>query len=172
MPRRRSERAQRRIAERTRRNALALEAAIAGEEESSRPKLARARYVSVLEFLLGRGAITERQLAAGERLARDFRIAGDMPHVTMKYDVRLETPTKGSLAFRPDPGAAQVDGRRRFERAVQELGPYLSAVAIHACVLDQPLATWTRPRDGPALLRLALDVLGDHYRLEPEERAA
>jgi hypothetical protein len=129
--------------------------------------------VSVLELLFGRGGISERQLAAGERLATDFRIAGDTPHVTMKYAVRLEIPTKGSRAFRPDPSAAQVDHRRRFEAAILELGP-LADVAIHACVLDQPLAIWTRPRDGPALLRLALDALADHYRLDPEqeERAA
>jgi hypothetical protein len=93
MPRRRSERARRRIAERTARNALALEAAI--EAEEARPKLAKARHMGQLEYLEGRG-LTQRQRRAGERLAAHFRIAGDLPHVVMRYEVRLETPTRGS----------------------------------------------------------------------------
>jgi len=167
MPKRRSERARRRIAARTVANALALEAAV--EVEEARPKLKKARYQTMLERLSIRGSLTARQRAAGDRIAADYRCAGDLPHVTMRYEARLEAPTKGSRAFRPEPVQHQIDARRRFERAVQALGPWMSPVIVHVAVLDQALTDWTRPGmkngDGAALLRLALDVLADHYGL-------
>jgi hypothetical protein len=176
MPKRRSERAKRRIAQRTIRNALALEAAIDREEE--RPKLLRkARHVTQLYLSHIRGGIDARQLAAGERLAGDFARAGDMPFITARYEVLLETPTKGAVAFRPEPTQAQIDARRRFERAVLALGPWLTPVLMHTAVLDQPLATWECPAmtngaDRRGVLRLALNVLADHYGLEPEYHTA
>jgi Domain of unknown function (DUF6456) len=109
---------------------LALEEIAEFEEERPR-KLTRARHVTQLALLESRGAISERQRAAGERLASDFRRAGDMPNVVMRYEVRLEQPTKGAFAFRSEPGSAQLDGRRRFERAVQAVGIWLSPIVMH-----------------------------------------
>jgi hypothetical protein len=172
MARRRSERAQRRIAQRTLRNALALEAAVVSEEE--RPKrLRQARHITQLHLSFVRGGIDSRQLAAGERLATDYARAGDLPFIVSRYEIRLEKPTKGAVAFRPEPTAAQVDARRRFEQAVLKLGPWLTPVVLHVAVLDQPLATWphagmTNGADRRGVLRLALTTLADHYGLEPE----
>jgi hypothetical protein len=171
MARRRWERAQRRILQRTVKNALALEAI--AEEQEERPKFKRARHAEQLALLLHRGAIDARQREAGDRLARDFRIAGDVPHVVMRYEPSLGTPTKGSIAFRAEPGPAALDARRRFEKAVQAVGQWLSPIVIHVAVLDLPLAAWARPGmkngDGAALLRLGLDLLADHYHLPEYE---
>jgi hypothetical protein len=176
MAKRRSERAQRRIAQRTLRNALALEAAIAEEEE--RPKrLRQARHITQLRLSHLRGGLDARQLAAGERLASDYARAGDLPLLISRYQVRLEGVTKGSIAFRPEPTQAQIDARRRFERAIVNVGPWLSPVLMHTAVLDQPLLAWEHPgmtngSDRRGVLRLALTTLADHYGLEPERQAA
>jgi hypothetical protein len=167
MPRRRSERAQRRIAERTRRNALALEAAVAIEEERPlRPKWAR--HKTQLEFLEGRGSITTRQHAAGDRLYLDFSRAGDLPQVVARYEQNTGRPDRGQIAFR-DWTPGQVQARERFEQAMQAVGLLLLPIVMHVCICDLPLGDWRRAGmrngDGAALLRLALDGLADHYRL-------
>jgi hypothetical protein len=167
MARKNRTRAMRRVAQRTVRNALALEEAV--EAEETRPKLASARHKTQLEFLAGRTTISDRQHQAGERLALDFRIAGDMPKVVAPYEPRMASPSKRAFVFNGHDGPIQIDARHRFEKAMQAVGLRLSPLLMHVAVLDQPLADWHRPGvrngDGAALLRLGLDVLADHYRL-------
>jgi hypothetical protein len=171
MPRRRSERAQRRIAERTRRNALALEAiAVEAEERPQRPKWAR--HKTQIEVMESRGVLSARQCAAAWRVYRDFAAAGDMPHLVGRYMPRMDQPARGQLAFQTwEP--RQIEARRRFEAAMVFLGP-LSGIVLHVAVLDLPTVDWHRPRDAVPILRLALDGLGDFYKFDPEiaERAA
>jgi Domain of unknown function (DUF6456) len=162
MPRRRSERAQRRIAERTRRNVLALEAiAVEAEERPLRPKWAR--HKTQIEVMEGRGVLSPRQCAAAWRVYRDFAAAGDLPHLVAKYAPRTDQPARGQMAFRSwEP--SQIEARRRFEQAMLFLGP-LSGIVLHVAVLDLPTVDWHRPRDAVPILRLALDALADHYKL-------
>jgi Domain of unknown function (DUF6456) len=175
VPRRRSERAKRRVAERIRANALALEAAVTVKEERV-IKLTRARHVEQLAFLEGRGCLNERQRAAGERLRRDFSMAGDLPRVVASYEPRMARPPRQFLFNGDDSDPIRLDARRKFEKAIRPLGPRLVPIVMHTAVLDLPISEWASPGvrngDGAALLRLALDILGDHYRLaecEPVE---
>jgi hypothetical protein len=174
MPRRRSERAQRRIRERTRANALRLETAeiVKGERTI---RLTRARHKTQLEFLENRGSLSPRQVAAGLRLYLDFAQAGALPHVVARYEQSMGRPDRGQVAFR-DWTPVQVAARERFTQALQALGLLLSPVVMHTAVLDQPLGDWHRTGlkngDGAALLGLALDGLADHYHLPEEQQAA
>jgi hypothetical protein len=68
---RRSERARRRIAERTKRNAEAVEAAVEIAEDPA-PKRRYWRVKSQLELLAARRNITMAHRRAGERLERDY----------------------------------------------------------------------------------------------------
>jgi Domain of unknown function (DUF6456) len=167
---RRRTRAARRIAERTAANARRRDEAIA-EQEPPRP--ARARHKTQLEFLENRGSISTGQRRAGERLARDFQIAGGMPRVIAPYQASAGRPQRRAFVFNGEDGPRQIDARRRFESAIQAAGLQLNPLLMHVAVLDLPLADWSRPGmhngDGAALLRLALDVLADHYRRPPAD---
>ena len=68
-------RAKRRIAERTRRNALALEAV--ADVAAEPPKRTYARTRTRLEELQARGVISLGQRRAGDRLALDYKISGE-----------------------------------------------------------------------------------------------
>jgi hypothetical protein len=76
--------------------------------------------------------------------------------------------TPPDIIFNGQDGPRQIDPRRRFEIALQAAGTQLSTLLMHVAVLDQPLSDWSRPGmhngDGAALLRLSLDILGEHYR--------
>jgi Domain of unknown function (DUF6456) len=158
MARRRTARGKRRVAERTRANALRLEAAIAAEEERPR-KLKSARHVEQLAFLEGRGAITERQRSAGERLRRDFMAAGGQPRLIMSYEPRMARPPRQHFYNGDDYDPVTIDARRRFEKAIRPLGPRLVPVVMHTAVLDLPISEWASPggaerrRRGPAPTR-------------------
>jgi hypothetical protein len=113
-----------------------------------------------LEILHGRDAITLAQRNAGERLYKDYHLSGAEPAVT------------GSLA--PSIGQArgmtdiQAEASARYRQALQAVGIALSDVLVAVCLLDEPAGDWAQnkgiPRpDGPARLRLALDLLRDHY---------
>jgi Domain of unknown function (DUF6456) len=176
MARRRKARAKRRVAERTRRNALALEEAALADEERL-VKLKRARHVEQLAFLEARGAISDRQRAAGERLRRDFAIAGDMPRLVAWYEPRAARPPRQFLYNNNDSDPTRLDARRRFEQAIRPLGSRIVPIVLHTAVLDLPLSEWraplgTRNGDAAALLRLGLSVLADGYHLAPECDAA
>lgn len=156
MPKRRSERAQRRIRERTARNALALETV--AETEEDRPKLKQARSISQIEFFYGRGSNSDRQRAAGERLALDFRIAGGNPCLVARYEPRMTGFDKRQYARDLTP--ARIDARARFERALRAVGHQLAPLVVHVCICDLTVTDWSAPgirsTDAPALLRLAL----------------
>jgi hypothetical protein len=169
MAERRSERAKRRIAERTAKNALALETAVVTEEERPRAKVAR--HMSQLAFLAARSVISIQQRAAGEIFVAHFRAAGGMPKLIASYGPPTGRPTKAQFMF--DSNAdhpRRVDARRRFERAARILGP-LAAITMHVAICDEPPSAWPHPgmRNGSdriGVLRLALDTLAAFYGLD------
>jgi hypothetical protein len=166
--------AARRIAERTRRNAAAVDAGVEAEEDAkSRPR--NARHAAQLDVLLHRHVISHDQARAGGRFSRDFHLSGSViGRLIGRYEPNLPKRPKRYSAPAPDTPSA-VEARERFEQASRALGP-LAPIAIHVCVVDLPASTWGangRPnKDGIAILRLSLSVLSLHYFRVRSPRAA
>nr|WP_242507931.1 DUF6456 domain-containing protein [Rhodothalassium salexigens] len=116
----------------------------------------------------GRPLLTERQVAAGDRLRTDFDLAGLTPRVTGSY-----APLPPSRGRRPapragDPTDRQIDARRRYQRALDAMGPGLADIAVRVCCYLEGLEAAERAlhwpvRSGKLVLGLALDRAADHY---------
>lgn len=134
---------------------------------AGRAKLLANVNESPLGWLLRRGLISELQFAAGERLRADFIAAGRMPQVTMRW----EAPTgraSGGPAGAPDPTAAQIAARKRFDAACRAAGQGLEDVLARVVCLGEGLEATERAfgwpaRAGKVVLGIALDRLATHY---------
>ena len=165
-----------------RRNRLLVERAL---PEDGRVKVAkglsgqqgsRARSVTVnlaespLGWLRSRGHVSARQYDAGERLRADWERAQLGPSVTMIWDApTLDKRARGAPATH-DPTSAQIAAKRRFEAAVEAVGPGLSDVLWRAVCAGEGMREAERAlgwpaRAGKLVLGLALDRLADFYRL-------
>jgi hypothetical protein len=114
--------------------------------------------------------VTERQFEAGERLRLDWERAQMEPSVTMRWDA----PPTGRVARGApdisDPTTAQISAKRRFEAAVEAVGPGLSEIMWRVIcagegMRDSERALGWPARAGRLVLGLALDRLADYYRL-------
>ena len=142
---------------------------IAGDREGA---VGVGRTVSVnlaespLGWLFARGHLSRRQFDAGEQLRRDWERAQLAPGVTMRWD---QAPSGGGGAM-PDPRAAQIDAKRRFDAAVEQAGPGLSdilwrVVCAGEGMRDAETALGWPARAGKVVLTLALDRVANHYRI-------
>jgi hypothetical protein len=122
MAKRNRTRAVRRIAERTKKNAAAVNAgAEAAEDAETRPR--KARHTPELVRLLNRGVITPDQHRAGDRFAGDFRRSGSViGRLIGRYEAGMPRPPKKYSAPPPDTPHA-IEARELFEQAVAALGP-------------------------------------------------
>ncbi len=126
------------------------------------------RAESPLTWLRARGLLDARQHEAGERLRGDYERACLAPSVTMRWDAARVDGGGGSGT---DPTTAQLSAKQRFNAAMAGVGAGLSDVLWRVVCAGEPLAAaegalgWPR-RAGKVVLGLALDRLGDHYRLK------
>lgn len=132
----------------------------------------RGRTVSVnlaespLGWLRARGLVDGRQFEAGERLRGDYERAALGPSVTMNWTPRVD----GGSAAGLDPTTAQISAKRRFDAAIETVGPGLADVLWRVVCAGEglPLAEkalgWPA-RAGRVVLTLALDRLATHYQL-------
>ena len=122
---------------------------------------------SPLGWLHARGHLSDRQLAAGERLRADWETAQLAPRVTMRWDpVRVH----GRLDRGLEPGERQVAARQRFDGAVEAAGPGLSDVLWRVVCAGESLPDAEKALDWPVrsgklVLRLALDRVAAFYRI-------
>ncbi|KQS67892.1 hypothetical protein ASG39_05945 [Rhizobium sp. Leaf371] len=119
----------------------------------------------------GRPFLPPEALEAGQRLHRDFTRAQLQPRLTMAYEPRLSTRTKGSSGGGEIADSA-IAARTRVARAMEAIGPELCGVAIDVCGFEKGLETVERERQWPArsaklLLRAALMALARHYAPPP-----
>ena len=111
--------------------------------------------------------LSEELVAAGERLREDFELAQIGSAGKQNWD-RLLT---GGLRGEPRNGAPQMGqnaAQDRVLRALQDLGPGLSDVALRCCCFLEGLETAERrlgwsARSGKIVLRIALQRLRRHY---------
>jgi hypothetical protein len=136
----------------------------------------RARSVTVnlaespLGWLRARGLVSERQFDAGERLRTDWERAQLSPNITMRWDAPPQGKVARGAPETSDPVAAQIAAKRRFEAAVDAVGPGLTdilwrVVCAGEGMRDAEQALGWPARAGKLVLSLALDRLGDHYHM-------
>lgn len=120
---------------------------------------------SPLGWLRVRKLIDARQFEAGERLRADYEMAALAPRVTMRWEARVDGGTAGL-----DPALAQIAAKRRFDAAVDAVGPGLNDVLWRVVCACEGLPTAEKAlgwpaRAGRVVLTLALDRLASHYGL-------
>ena len=150
-----------------------VERELTSEGPASHPARRGGRSVTVnlaenpLTWLHARGHLSDRQLAAGERLRIDWEAGQLMPGMTMRWDpVRV----KGSGPSGLNATERQMAARARFSAAVDAAGPGLSDVlwrvvcAGESLIAAEQALKWPA-RSGKLVLGLALDRLAGFYRI-------
>jgi len=148
-----------------------------GENRNDRePKQRRVRSVTVnlsespLGWLHARGHLSDRQFDAGEKLRADWERAHLAPRVTMCWDVAPVAGGKRRIPIALNETEAQLAAKQRFNNAIDHLGSDLSDIAWRIICGGEgtPVAEknlgWPA-RSGKLVLKIALDRLGDFYRL-------
>jgi hypothetical protein len=152
-----------------------------GRERSARgampTKARQARSVTVnlaespLGWLRARGLVTVRQFDAGERLRADWETAQLPPRVTMRWDAPPASRVARGAPDHLDATAAQLAAKRRFDAAVETVGPGLGdilwrIVCAGEGMRDAEQALGWPARAGRLVLGMALDRLADFYRID------
>ena len=125
---------------------------------------------SPLGWLLAHGHVTIRQFEAGERLRSDWERAQLAPRVTMTWDAAPVARGRGGSPAGVDLNGAQIDARRRFDRAIAAAGPGLAdilwrIVCAGEGMRDAETALGWPARAGKVVLTLALDRVATYYRI-------
>ncbi|WP_372572809.1 DUF6456 domain-containing protein [Ruegeria jejuensis] len=123
----------------------------------------------------GKPFLAEDLVRAGERLREDFELAQIGPNVTQSWDGFLAGKCGGDR--RGDPvSSGSSPARDRVTRALSDLGPGLSEVALRCCCYLEGLELaekhlgWSA-RSGKIVLRIALQRLKRHYEMASEADA-
>lgn len=126
---------------------------------------------SPLSLLARRGLVTATQFEAGEKLRRDFTIAGLSPRMGVDYSTPI---SRGG--HRQGLTETVVAARQRFNRAMTAAGPGLSDVLFDICCVLKGLEDCEKARGWPraalrVVLLLALDRLAAHYGMAVRRHA-
>lgn len=125
---------------------------------------------SPLSWLRARNLVDARQFEAGERLRADYEMASLGPSVTMRWEATPMAKGRRGAPGGMDPTMAQIEAKRRFERAIADVGRGLSDILWRIVCAGESLpmaekAMGWPTRSGRVVLTLALDRLGDAYGL-------
>jgi len=121
----------------------------------------------------GKPFLDESLVRAGERLREDFELAQLGPQVAQNWDRFLTGG--GRVGIKGDAPVARgaSEARDRLARALSDLGPGLSDVALRCCCylegleLAEKRMGWSA-RSGKIVLRIALQRLQRHYEMQAE----
>jgi hypothetical protein len=121
---------------------------------------------SPLARLRFRGQVTPVQFEAGDRLRRDFTLAGLMPRLCADLTAPISNSARGAKSA---PMAETViAARQRFRLAMAHVGPGLSDILFDVCChlkgleAVEGLNAWP-VRSAKVVLQIALDRLAAHY---------
>jgi hypothetical protein len=122
---------------------------------------------SPVTWLHASGHLSDRQLAAGERLRVDWECAQLSPSTTMRWDPVRIAASGGS---RWEPAERQIAARERFDRAVSSVGPGLSDILWRVVCAGEGLPDAERvlawpARSGKLVLKIALDRVAEFYHI-------
>ncbi len=153
---------------------ILAERSIRGDQTAPDRKPSRSVTVNLAEsplaWLGARKLISERQLAAGEMLRRDYERAALPQRTTMQWDA----PPNGKVARGSQShGAttlAQIDAKARFDGAVAAAGAGLADILWRVVCAGEAVPTAEKAlgwpsRSGRLVLLLALDRVADYYRI-------
>lgn len=123
---------------------------------------------SPLAWLARRGLLDARQVAAGERLRGDHARAGLGARVTMRWETAPRGAAEWGGSGAQGQALAAIDAKRRFDRAIEAVGPGLSDILWRVACEGDGLAEAEKSlgwptRAGKLVLGLALDRLAMHY---------
>jgi Domain of unknown function (DUF6456) len=150
------------------------ERAIPGDGESERSRKTRSVRFNLAEsplcWLHARGKLSDRQLAAGEMLRRDYERAGLPQRTTMLWDSPPNGNVPRGAVTHGDATLVQIDAKRRFSGAVARAGPGLADILWRVVCAGEAVPAAERAmgwptRAGRLVLMLALDRVADYYRL-------
>ena len=125
---------------------------------------------SPLSWLHAHGHLSDRQLLAGEKLRADYENACLGARTTMVWDSSPVSRRKRSAPSSFTPTERALHAKQRFDDAMTALGRDLSDIAWWVICAGEgvPVAEkamgWPL-RSGKLVLRIALDRLGNYYRL-------
>lgn len=124
---------------------------------------------SPLTWLHARGLLSDRLLAAGEALRRDWEKAGLGAHVTMRWEA-VPVGRGSQTASPPDPSLAQISARDRFNAAIDDAGAGLADILWRVVCAGEGLSTAEKAlgwpsRAGKLVLTLALERIARFYRI-------
>ncbi len=121
----------------------------------------------------GQPFLDDGLVRAGERLREDFELAQMGPHVAQNWDRFLTGGGRSTFHVSGPVVSGRPDARDRVTRALAELGPGLSDVALRCCCylegleLAEKRMGWSA-RSGKIVLRIALQRLKRHYDEQAE----
>jgi hypothetical protein len=123
---------------------------------------------SPLAWLARRGHLTALQLAAADTLRTDHALAGLGARVTMRWEPALVGRNERGGGGAQEQSLRSIDAKRRFDRALESVGPGLSDILWRVACEGEGLAEAERALGWPTraaklVLQLALDRLIDHY---------
>ncbi|MDE1915126.1 MAG: hypothetical protein KGJ57_06850 [Sphingomonadales bacterium] len=122
---------------------------------------------SPLTWLHARGHLSDRELAAGEQLRRDYEAAQLSPGITMRWEpVRI----KGGHFSGLNASERQIAAKRRFDEAVGAAGKGLGDILWRVVCAGETLPEAEKGlawpvRSGKLVLKLALERVADYHRL-------
>lgn len=125
---------------------------------------------SPLSWLHAHGHLTDRQLLAGEKLRGDYESACLGPRTTMVWDSSPVSRGKRGAPSPCTPTEHALHAKQRFDGALAALGRDLSDIAWRVICAGEGIPVAEKAmgwplRSGKLVLRIALDRLGDYYRL-------
>lgn len=150
------------------------ERALPRDGESASARKVRSVRVNLAESPLGwlraRGLVSDRQLAAGEALRRDYERGALPQRIVMRWDA---SPPGRTRRAGYQPGAAtiaQIDARDRFHEAIAAAGPGLGDILWRVVCAGESVpaaeeALGWPSRAGKLVLMLALDRVANYYRI-------
>ncbi|MEX0306979.1 MAG: DUF6456 domain-containing protein [Ruegeria sp.] len=153
--------------------------ATVGPGRSNQPRVRYSNVESPLVALArrrdrdGKPFLDETLVGAGERLREDFELAQIGPQVTQNWDRFLTGGGRGDFVSDAHAAHGSADARGRVARALSDLGPGLSDVALRCCCylegleLAEKRMGWSA-RSGKIVLRIALQRLKRHYEDQTE----
>ena len=130
---------------------------------------------SPLARLRHRRVIDAAQFDAGERLRRDFTLAGLSPRMGIDLTQPLVPGGRGQKAEAPLTDMV-LAAKQRFSAAMRTVGPGLNDLLFDVCchlrgLEEAEQAKRWPPRSAKVVLSIALDRLADHYGLRIKGRA-